>query len=141
MDIEKMRKWLEITNEYKKSDFWTRVLEKKYPEKLVDDIGFHPNIDIYQNEYYNFIIVELPGVSREDLSLALISNKQLKISGKFEPILPLEKEIQKEITYGVFERVVNLPEATGTQQIHLQMNNGLLQISYPRKVEPIPFVK
>ena len=33
MDIEKMRKWLEITNEYKKSDFWTSVLEQKYPDQ------------------------------------------------------------------------------------------------------------
>ncbi len=33
MDIEKMKKWLEITNEYKKTDFWTRVLEEKYPDE------------------------------------------------------------------------------------------------------------
>lgn len=29
MDIEKIRKWLEITNEYKQSDFWTNVLKHK----------------------------------------------------------------------------------------------------------------
>ena len=34
MDIEKMRKWLAITNEYKKTDFWTRVLEEKYPNEM-----------------------------------------------------------------------------------------------------------
>lgn len=35
MDIEKIRKWLEITNEYKQSDFWTNVLKHKAPEHFL----------------------------------------------------------------------------------------------------------
>lgn len=140
MDIEKIRKWLEITNEYKKTDFWTRVLEQKYPDMFPIENKHQPRLDIYQNEYYNFIIVELPGVNREELSLNLISNTQLKISGKILPLLALENEIKREMVYGDFERVIDLPEATHAQFIHTQMNNGLLQISYPRHVEPINFI-
>ncbi|MCD2506098.1 spore coat protein CotP, partial [Staphylococcus aureus] len=36
MDFEKIRKWLEITNEYKQSDFWTNVLKYKAPEHFFD---------------------------------------------------------------------------------------------------------
>lgn len=139
MDIEKMKKWLEITNQYKKTDFWTRVLEEKYPDEAIEEKMYCPKYDIYQNEYYNFILVEIPGVNREDLSLHLISNTQLKISGIMHPILTLEKEIKRERVYGAFERIINLPEATQVQLMHIQMNNGLLQISYPRHVEPIHF--
>jgi HSP20 family protein len=139
MDIEKMRKWLQITNEYKKTDFWTRVLEEKYPEERIIERNNQPKYDIYQNEHYNFIIIEIPGVHRDNLSLHLISNTQLKVSGVNHPILPLEKEIKKERTYGEFERIINLPEATHTHLIHIQMNDGLLQISYPRNVEYIHF--
>lgn len=35
MDFEKIRKWLEITNEYKQSDFWTNVLKYKAPEHFL----------------------------------------------------------------------------------------------------------
>ena len=87
MDIEKMRKWLEITNEYKKTDFWTRVLEEKYPDEILKENQYQPKYDIYQNEYYNFIIFEIPGVNRENLSLHLISNTQLKVSGIIDPII------------------------------------------------------
>lgn len=35
MDLDKMRKWLEITNEYKQNDFWTNVLKYKAPEQFL----------------------------------------------------------------------------------------------------------
>ena len=54
-------------------------------------------------------------------------------------LLPLEKEIKRERVYGEFERIIDLPEATHAQLMHIQMNDGLLQISYPRNVEPINF--
>ena len=139
MDIEKMRKWLHITNEYKKTDFWTRVLEEKYPEEMARESHYRPKYDIYQNEYFNFILLEIPGVNRENLSLNLISNTQLKVKGTIYPILQLENEIKRERIYGEFERIINLPEATYAQHMHIQMNDGLLQISYPRNVEPINF--
>ncbi|KAA9023997.1 Hsp20/alpha crystallin family protein [Niallia endozanthoxylica] len=139
MDIEKMRRWIEITNQYKKTDFWTRVLEEKYPDEMVKENMYCPKYDLYQNEYYNFIIVEIPGVNREDLSLHLISNTQLKVSGIIHPILSLEKEMRRERVYGEFERIIDLPEATHVQHLYIQVNNGLLQISYPRMVERIHF--
>lgn len=139
MDIEKMRKWLEITNEYKKNDFWTRVLEEKYSEQKEEQHQYLPKYDCYQNSHYNFLILEIPGISRENLSLHLISNTQLKVSGVIKPILPLENEIRRERIYGEFERIIDLPEATHVGLMNIQMNDGLLQISYPRNVEPIQF--
>jgi HSP20 family protein len=87
----------------------------------------------------NFIIFEIPGVDQKDLSLNLISNTHLRISGKVNPVLPLEMEIKKERVYGEFERVIELPEATQAHLMHIQINNWLLHISYPRKVESVSF--
>ena len=139
MDIEKMRKWLEITNEYKKSDFWTSVLEQKYPDQSPKKEEGKPKLDIYQNENYNFIIVEIPGVNQKDLSLHLISHTKLKISGKIMPVFSQEIEIRKERVYGEFERVIELPEATYVHLMNIQIYNGLLYVSYPRTIEPIGF--
>lgn len=139
MDIEKMRKWLEITNEYKKSDFWTSVLEQKYPDQSPKKEECKPKLDIYQNENENYIIVEIPGVDQQDLSLHLISHTKLKISGKIMPVFSQEVEIKKERVYGEFERVIELPEATHVHLINIQIYNGLLYISYPRNIEPIGF--
>jgi HSP20 family protein len=139
MDIEKMRKWLEITNEYKESNFWSNVLKQKHPDEFFREEICHPKFDIYQNETSFFIIFEIPGVNQEDLSLNLISNTHLKLSGKIKPILPVEMELKRERVYGEFERVIELPEATEAHLMHIQIYNGLLHISYPRKVEQISF--
>lgn len=139
MDIEKIRKWLQITNEYKKTDFWTRVLEEKYPEEMARGGHSWPKYDIYQNDFYNFILVEIPGVNRENLSLQLLSNTQLKVSGVINRILSLENEIKRERIYGPFERIIYLPEPTQVHLMNIQVVDGLLQISYPRNVEQINF--
>ena len=134
MDIEKMRKWLEITNDYRESNFWSNVLKQKHPEEFFrEETTCNPKIDLYQNESYYFIIFEIPGVNQEDLSINLISSTHLKINGKIKPILPLEMEMRRERVYGEFERVIELPEATQAHLMHIQVYNGLLHISYPRK--------
>jgi HSP20 family protein len=141
MDIEKMRKWLEITNAYKKTDFWTRVLEERYQDENIKENKYQPKCDIYQNEYYNFIVFEIPGVHRENLSLQLITSTQLKVYGKIHPILSLEKEVKRERVYGEFERVIDLPEPTQPQLMHIGIDNGLLLVSYPRQtIEPIDLI-
>ncbi|MFB5195744.1 spore coat protein [Bacillus sp. AFS073361] len=132
MDIEKMRRWLEITNEYRESNFWSSVLKQKQPDEFFREVSLNPKFDLYQNDYYNFIIFEIPGVNPEDVSLSLISNNHLKINGRIKPVLPLEMEMKREREYGDFERVIDLPEPTQAHLIHSQINNGLLHLSYPR---------
>ncbi|MFL6554941.1 MAG: Hsp20/alpha crystallin family protein, partial [Bacillus sp. (in: firmicutes)] len=121
MDIEKMRKWLEITNEYRESNFWSSVLKQKHPDEFFRETTCNPKYDIYQNGNYYFIIFEIPGVNQEDLSLTLITNTQLKINGRIKPVLPLEMEMTRERTYGDFERVIELPEPTHTHLIQTQI--------------------
>ena len=79
-----MRKWLEITNEHKPSDFWTNVLKRKSPE----DFSPYKNTltyDIYQDEQHTFVIVEMPGVYEEELTLRLLSRTRLHIRGNITP--------------------------------------------------------
>jgi HSP20 family protein len=133
MDIEKMRKWLEITNEYRESNFWSSVLKQKHPDEFFREAVCNPKFDIYLNENYYFIIFEIPGVNREDLSINLITNTHLKINGRIKPVLPFEMGMKRERIYGDFERVIELPEPTYAHLMQTQIYNGLLHISYPRK--------
>lgn len=137
MDIEKMRKWLEITNEYRQSDFWSSVLKHKTPNEFFRDKEYQPKpikpiYDLFQNEYYNFVIIEIPGVNERDVTLQLISKSQLLVKGTTSPIFPLETELKRERTYGFFERVIDLPEKTDERLMNIKFFNGLLLISYPR---------
>ncbi|MEI1420296.1 Hsp20/alpha crystallin family protein [Bacillus cabrialesii] len=141
MNIEKMRKWLEITNEYKQSDFWTNVLKYKAPEQFFDSKAYMLVYDFYQDEEYNFIIVEIPGVYEEELTIRLLTKTQLLIKGTITPVFPAEMEVQRERYYGAIERTIQLPEAAESHLLQFQMLNGLLHISYPRQVENIAYTK
>ncbi|MCY8200192.1 Hsp20/alpha crystallin family protein [Bacillus subtilis] len=141
MDLEKMRKWLEITNEYKQNDFWTNVLKYKAPEQFFNTDAYTLVYDFYQDEEYNFIIVEMPGVYEEELTIRLLSKTQLLIKGTITPVFPAEMEVLRERYYGKIERIIQLPEATESHLLQIQLLNGLLHISYPRQVETIAFNK
>ncbi|KFF57838.1 spore coat protein [Bacillus subtilis] len=141
MDLEKMRKWLEITNEYKQNDFWTNVLKYKAPEQFFNTNTYTLVYDFYQDEEYNFIIVEMPGVYEEELTIRLLSKTQLLIKGTLTPVFPDEMVVLRERYYGEIERTIQLPEATESHLLQIQLLNGLLHISYPRQVQTIPLQK
>ncbi|ASF28038.1 MULTISPECIES: Hsp20/alpha crystallin family protein [Bacillus amyloliquefaciens group] len=141
MDIEKMRKWLEITNEHKPSDFWTNVLKRKSPE---DFFSLQKNTliyDIYQDEQHTFVIVELPGVYEEELTLRLLSRTRLHIKGNITPLFPKDMGICQNRYYGEIDETIDLPEPAEPHFLQAQCVNGLLHISYPRLMEHIPFQK
>lgn len=141
MDLEKMRKWLEITNEYKQNDFWTNVLKYKAPEQFFNTNTYTLVYDFYQDEEDNFIIVEMPGVYEEELTIRLLSKTQPLIKGTITPVFPAEMEVSCERYYGEIERIIQLPEATESHLLQIQLLNGLLHISYPRQVGTIAFNK
>ncbi|MGY0700205.1 spore coat protein CotP [Bacillus subtilis] len=141
MDLDKMRKWLEITNEYKQNDFWTNVLKYKAPEQFFNTNTYTLVYDFYQDEEDNFIIVEMPGVYEEELTIRLLSKTQLLIKGTITPVFPAEMEVLRERYYGEIERIIQLPEATESHLLQIQLLNGLLHISYPRQIETIAFNK
>ncbi|MBY8914418.1 Hsp20/alpha crystallin family protein [Bacillus sp. YC2] len=141
MDLEKMRKWLEITNEHKPSEFWTNVLKQKSPEDFFASQQDTLIYDVYQDEQYNFIIIEMPGVYEEELTMRLISKTQLNIKGTVTPLFPANMELRRKRQYGEFDETIQLPEPAEPQLLQAQCLNGLLHISYPRLVEHIPFHK
>lgn len=141
MDLEKMRKWLEITNEYKQNDFWTNVLKYKAPEQFFNTNTYTLVYDFYQDEEDNFIIVEMPGVYEEELTIRLLSKTQSLIKGTITPVFQPKWKSLRERYYGEIERIIQLPEATESHLLQIQLLNGLLHISYPRQVETIAFNK
>lgn len=77
----------------------------------------------------------------EELTIRLLSKTQLLIKGTITPVFPDEMVVLRERYYGEIERTIQLPEATESHLLQIQLLNGLLHISYPRLVETIPLQK
>lgn len=133
LDIEKVKKWLDLTNQYRMQDDWVKVFSHYPPKHFFEhNNNPFPKIDIYQDELTNIIIVEIPGVRQEDIQLFLKTNRELMIKGKINFLFPNWIQIKKERYLGEFERIIRLPEPTETHLIKTVYQAGLLQVTYPR---------
>lgn len=139
MDMEKMKKWLELTNQYQSDNFWSNIFDSQNPSQFFQTDDDFPRYDVYQNESHICVILEAPGLSQEDITFSLSSNTNLLIKGVVKPIYPKEMEVRSERFCGEFERTIPLPEPTEAKSINIQFLNGLIQVAYPRKIENVTF--
>ncbi|MGG3892243.1 Hsp20/alpha crystallin family protein [Metabacillus fastidiosus] len=146
MDFDKLKQWLEISQQYQQGDFWETVFEQSFREKLQE--GFSqaapntdksktllknfPKADIYVTDTAVIVLLEVPGVMREDLILSVSGNK-LVVRGisKLPDIHAISN--QTERVYGEFERIIELPEPTDSNHIQAKFENGLVILTYIRK--------
>lgn len=102
------------------------------------DGNWIPSVDISENEKNVFIITELAGVRKTDLTITLSEN-QLKISGiKNKPKeIDDQRQYLEESKYGKFEKIINISENIIDDKINASFKNGVLKVILP-KLEKIP---
>jgi HSP20 family protein len=89
---------------------------------------WHPLVDLIDTKDKVIIYVELPGVERTDIDLEFYTNT-LSIKGKKKKQYNL-RACKKEITYGVFNRQIQIPiSVTKQENVQVDFKKGLLQIS------------
>ena len=96
-----------------------------------------PSLDIASDDKEYTIKVELPGMDASDISIEF-TDSILKINGEKRQ----EKEekgkdfYRIERSYGSFERILDIPENSDTDNITSNYKNGVLSISIPKKALP-----
>ena len=87
-----------------------------------------PSYDIFYDSNTLLVILEIPGISKEDIKLDFFNN-MLTVKGKKQKIID-KNVFQGEIFYGNFERNIQLPiSVTSDQNVSIQLKNGLLLIT------------
>ncbi|WP_066370311.1 Hsp20/alpha crystallin family protein [Neobacillus fumarioli] len=160
MDMEKLKQWLELAKSMQGGDFWGNIFDEGVAKQFMNDPQFDtpsqsthnqpsredsysrtfPVIDILEGEEEVFVIIELPGVTKENMQLGLNGNV-LSIKGKVLPIHPLIKPSYSERFYGDFQRQITLPDHVNPGDLNAKFWNGLLVVRYARstfKGEIIP---
>jgi len=98
-----------------------------------------PAVDIYETKDSIVLNVELPGVSKEDLSLEVKDNT-LTIKGekKMEKDVNEESYHRMERTYGSFMRAFTLPSTVQQDKVKAKFKDGILEILIPKVEEAKP---
>lgn len=108
-------------------------------EETEETSGWSPNVDIIEHENEIVLVAELPGVSKQDIKLA-VSNGVLTLSGEKQA-----PELAKDDCYhcterffGRFERKFTLPTTVADSKIKADFKDGVLKIVLPKAEEAKP---
>ncbi len=83
--------------------------------------------------------VMLPGVDPKDVNLQVLGNT-LTISGERSSSRETKESdyLHREITYGSFQRLIELPEGVDKDKLTAEYRNGVLEISAPVSAAGLP---
>lgn len=99
-----------------------------------------PNLDLDEEDNQYCLHIEAPGVEADDVDIH-VEGRDLVLSGEVhsphagdEPNQP--KSRVQERYFGRFYREISLPRDADLEHITASLNQGVLQITVPKKSEP-----
>ena len=92
-----------------------------------------PAVDIYETEDAVVLTAELPGVSKEDVSIE-IHNNTLLLRGerKHEAEVKEDQYHRVERAYGTFQRAFVLPTLVDQEHVQATYKDGVLELRLPK---------
>jgi HSP20 family protein len=92
-----------------------------------------PPINIGLGENSVVVTAELPGVTRDDVTISL-QEDVLTLEGKREPKVQEDNVNwqRRERAYGTFSRAVQLPFRVDADKVQAHFNNGILEVELQR---------
>lgn len=107
-----------------------------FVERIVplEDKGhdFSPSCDILESDETFTIKIDLPGLSKKEVNIALKEHVLTVKGERTEEIGDLEVRRRQERSTGVFSRSFALPENVNTAEIDARFSSGVLTITMPK---------
>jgi HSP20 family protein len=102
-----------------------------------DESAFLPSVDVQESPTHWAVVVDVPGVKKEDLSIE-VEGLKLSISGERHDLLEADsdkgsKRSHVERRFGKFSRSFTLPEQVETEAIKADHRDGVLKVVIPKK--------
>jgi HSP20 family protein len=98
--------------------------------------GFTPALDVRETPDDYLVMVDLPGVKAEDVTIE-VNDQVLTISGSRVPVEPGESQLT-ERPYGSFVRSLTLPKGVDSDGIAASYRDGVLELRIPKPAEVKP---
>lgn len=104
-------------------------------EEQKNEITYSVRADIAEDDKAVMINLELPGVSKQDINIAVDNDRKLIIKGekKRNEDYSNRNLIRSEINSGKFYRSFVLANDLDETQVNAKFENGLLTLSIPKK--------
>jgi HSP20 family protein len=119
-----------------------KVREKREVEKAQEQTrplrAFLPNADIFETEETLTVVLEMPGVDRNNIDVN-VDNGVLTVEGridfnKYEGLQP----VYSEYNIGPFRRIFRISSQIDQDKIKAEMDNGVITLTLPKAEEAKP---
>jgi HSP20 family protein len=107
-------------------------LQSGWLRDLTTSRGPYPPINVFQQGENILVIVELPGVDKDDLQVQ-VKDSTIRISGRKAVEFPEEVSVhRRERVWGDFDRTLSLPVQLDPEGIKAEYRDGILALFLAR---------
>jgi len=138
LDFEKLKQWQDFARKAGGGDFWSNVFNDQWTKEALKEMSKtffseapFPRTDVYMDGGNMIVVMEIPGVRKEDLQVA-VHGDRLTVSGVVTQPYTAHAAVNKERSYGPFERTIQLPETAARENALARYENGILEVRLPR---------
>ncbi len=90
-------------------------------------------INLFENDRELMVVAPMPGVAPEDISIDVLDDGRLtlrsRMHGEGQDRI---RYLQREWSYGPYERTIELPCAVDAMRANVTYGNGVLSITFPK---------
>ncbi len=105
----------------------------KHPDEDILSASWTPLVDIYETDTHVVMKAELPGMSKEDISVEVKENMLILMGErKFQKNVKEENYHRLERNYGKFQRAFTLPFEVDRSKIEAHYRDGVLEVTLPK---------
>jgi HSP20 family protein len=97
-------------------------------------VPFFPRLEIAEHDDAHVVVLDLPGVRKEDISIRLDGYQTLTVSGerRDRSATQARRRSYSERRYGAFSRTIDLPISVDGWRMNAVLQDGVLEIRLPR---------
>ena len=99
--------------------------------------AYSPDVDIFASDEEVVFVVDLPGVNKGDVSIQVDETNTLTIRAK-NSHTPRKEAVLLQYRIGDYYRAFQISDDYDKDKVNASLENGLLQISIPRKESTKP---
>ncbi len=107
------------------------------------DVVWTPATDLFVTDELIYLIMEIPGVNREDLTI-MVAPSWVQIRGVKQSPSAFKQGInfyKLEIPYGYFQKRVMMPFRIEPKTVRVNLKDGLLTLQFQRKEKGAKVIK
>ena len=118
----------------KMNQYFNSLIETHFNSAALQNMNY-PRTDIIDNDKKIVLKFDLAGVPKENIKLTIDANNILTLKGekKSEVNDKSKGYVKKEIFYGTFQKVIQLPENIKQDKLTTEFKNGVLTVAIPKK--------